>query len=61
MRPGIKAAYRALDLALPLLKPGHSLKFALLPEGQDPDDLLKAEGPEAVARRWSRRRSRFPR
>ena len=33
---------------LPLLKPGHSLKFALLPEGQDPDDLLKAQGPEAV-------------
>ncbi len=45
---GLKAAYRALDLALPLLKPGHSLKFALLPEGQDPDDLLKTEGPEAV-------------
>ncbi len=45
---GLKAAYRALDLALPLLKPGHSLRFALLPEGQDPDDLLKAAGPEAV-------------
>lgn len=45
---GLKAAYRALDLALPLLKPGHSLKFALLPEGQDPDDLLKSDGPEAV-------------
>ena len=45
---GLKAAYRALDLALPFLKPGHSLKFALLPEGQDPDDLLKAQGPEAV-------------
>jgi DNA primase len=45
---GIKASYRALDLALPLLKPGHSLKFALLPEGQDPDDLLKAQGPDAV-------------
>ena len=45
---GLKAAYRALDLALPLLKPGHSLKFALLPEGQDPDDLLRAEGPDAV-------------
>ena len=29
---GIKAAYRALDLALPLLEPGHSLRFALLPE-----------------------------
>ena len=45
---GQKAAYRALDLALPLLKPGKSLKFAFLPEGQDPDDLLKSEGPEAV-------------
>jgi DNA primase len=45
---GLKAAYRALDLALPLLEPGHSLRFALLPEGQDPDDLLKSEGPEAV-------------
>ena len=45
---GLKAAYRALDLALPLLKPGHSLKFALLPEGQDPDDLLKAQGAQAV-------------
>ncbi len=45
---GLKAAYRALDLALPVLEPGHSLRFALLPEGQDPDDLLKAQGPEAV-------------
>jgi len=45
---GLKAAYRALDLALPLLKAGYSLKFAFLPEGQDPDDLLKAQGPEAV-------------
>ena len=45
---GLKAAYRALDLALPLLKPGHSLKFALLPEGQDPDDLLKSQGADAV-------------
>ena len=45
---GIKAAYRALDLALPLLEPGHSLRFALLPEGQDPDDLLKAQGADAL-------------
>ena len=45
---GLKAAYRALDLALPLLTPGHSLRFALLPEGKDPDDLLRAEGPDAV-------------
>ena len=45
---GVKAAYRALDLALPLLKAGHSLKFAFLPDGQDPDDLLKSEGAEAL-------------
>jgi DNA primase len=45
---GIKASYRALDLALALLKPGHSLKFAFLPEGQDPDDLLKSQGPDAL-------------
>lgn len=45
---GLKAAHRALDLALPALKPGHSLRFALLPDGQDPDDLLRTEGPEAL-------------
>jgi DNA primase len=45
---GLKAAYRALDLALPLLQPGHSLKFAFLPEGKDPDDLLRSDGADAV-------------
>ena len=45
---GINAAYRALDIALPLLKPGHSLRFALLPDGLDPDDLLNTEGPTAL-------------
>ncbi len=45
---GLKAAYRALDLALPLLTPGHSLRFAFLPEGQDPDDLLRSAGADAV-------------
>jgi DNA primase len=46
---GLKAAYRAADLALPLLKPGHSIRFAMMPEGQDPDDLLKESGPEALS------------
>ncbi|BDA85765.1 DNA primase [Aureimonas sp. SA4125] len=44
---GLKAANRAADLALPLLKPGRSLRFALLPEGKDPDDLVRDSGPEA--------------
>jgi DNA primase len=46
---GIRAAGRAADLALPLLEPGKSLRFALLPEGQDPDDLIRAAGREAMA------------
>lgn len=41
---GLRAASRAVDIALPHLKPGQSLKIALLPDGKDPDDLVKTEG-----------------
>ncbi|MCS3762241.1 DNA primase [Bradyrhizobium centrosematis] len=47
-RAGQKAAYRAADLALPYLAPGKSLRFALLPEGQDPDDLARSGGRGAI-------------
>ncbi|MDA3856753.1 MAG: DNA primase, partial [Roseovarius sp.] len=47
-KAGLNAAYRVIDLALPLLEAGKSLRFALMPEGKDPDDLLRAEGPGAV-------------
>src|SRR4051794_25273165 len=47
-RAGQKAAYRAADLAIPHLKPGKSLRFALLPEGQDPDDLARSGGRGAI-------------
>ena len=46
---GRRAAFRAVDLALPRLRPGKSLQFALLPGGRDPDDLVRAGGREAVA------------
>ena len=46
---GMRAAYRAVELAMPRLKPGKSLKFAALPQGQDPDDLVRSAGREAVA------------
>lgn len=46
---GQRAALRAVDLALPMLRPGKSLRFAMLPEGQDPDDLIGAAGPAAFA------------
>ncbi|AMN40391.1 DNA primase [Rhodoplanes sp. Z2-YC6860] len=48
-KAGQRAAYRAADLALPRLRPGKSLRFALLPEGQDPDDLFRSGGKEAIA------------
>jgi len=48
---GLRAAYRVIDLALPLLEAGKSLRFALMPEGKDPDDLLRSEGAGAVQAR----------
>jgi DNA primase len=45
---GQKAAYRAVETVLPHLKPGHSLRFAFLPDGLDPDDLLRQSGPDAL-------------
>ncbi|MEL6690857.1 MAG: DNA primase [Pseudomonadota bacterium] len=45
---GLRAAMRVIDLALPLLEAPKSLRFAIMPEGKDPDDLLKAEGPPAM-------------
>ncbi|HEY5081643.1 MAG TPA: DNA primase [Bauldia sp.] len=48
-KAGIRAAWRAADLALPLLMPGKSLRFALLPAGQDPDDLIRDGGHDAMA------------
>ena len=47
-KAGIRAAQRVIDLALPLLKAGKSLRFAVMPEGQDPDDLIRSGGPGAM-------------
>jgi DNA primase len=41
---GQRAAARAGERALPILKPGLSLKIALLPPGEDPDTLVKSQG-----------------
>ncbi len=47
-KAGIRAAFRSVERALPLLKPGQSLRFVALPDGQDPDDLLRAKGRAAM-------------
>jgi DNA primase len=49
-KAGRGAALRAADRALPLLKPGVSLRFAMMPAGKDPDDICRREGHEAMAR-----------
>ena len=47
-KAGLRAAYRAIDVAMPGVGPGRSLRFAFLPEGLDPDDFLRERGPEAL-------------
>ena len=47
---GRRAASRAAERALPLLRPGKSLRFLALPAGEDPDSLIRTRGPEAVRR-----------
>lgn len=56
-KAGLKAAERAAELVLPHLKPGQTVRIATLPEGQDPDDLLKAQGRQAFAEVIARARS----
>jgi DNA primase catalytic core len=52
---GRKAARRLLSLALPLLRPGRSLSFVSLPEGLDPDEMVRKEGADALAAALAKR------
>lgn len=45
---GRRAAWRALESALPALDDGKQARFLFLPEGEDPDTLVRAQGPEAL-------------
>lgn len=47
--PGVKAAMRAVDRVLPMLKAGYSLQFLFLPDNQDPDEYLQAHGHDSFA------------
>jgi DNA primase len=50
-RAGREAAWRALDNALPVLREGRQISFLFLPEGEDPDTLVRQEGREAFLAR----------
>lgn len=47
-KAGIAAAMRLIDLALPAIAAGQSLRFAILPGGMDPDDLIRRQGAAAM-------------
>jgi DNA primase len=53
---GQRAMWRAADRVLPLLKPGHSLRFVTLPAGEDPDSLVRARGLSAFTDMMGRAR-----
>jgi len=68
---GQKAAYRALDGALAYLEPGRSLQFVFLPDGRDPDDMVRAGEKDMLAKLlaqpaplidvlWAREAARHP-
>jgi DNA primase len=46
-RAGREAAWRALETALPLLKPGDKVRFMFVPQGEDPDSMVRKVGKEA--------------
>ncbi len=46
-RAGRDAAWRAMDNALPLIQDGYSLRFIFLPDGEDPDSLIRKQGQAA--------------
>jgi len=52
-RAGMQAASRAIDRALPLLKPGKSFRFALVEGGKDPDEVLREQGVAALRQQLS--------
>lgn len=48
---GQTAAWRALEIALPLLQDGWQIRFLILPESEDPDSLIRKEGLEGFNQR----------
>ena len=53
-RPGRAAAWRALENTLPALADGREVRFLFLPEGDDPDTLVRREGREAFEQRLAK-------
>ena len=50
---GVRAAWRAVESTLPVMEDGHLVSFVFLPEGEDPDSMVRREGDEAYRERMS--------
>jgi DNA primase len=56
---GLKAMWRVAEMALPLIAPGTSLRFALLPKGEDPDSLVRRGEAESLRQTVTQAHSLF--
>lgn len=56
---GRKAAFRAVETVMPMLVPGFSMRFAFLPSGLDPDDLVRQKGAPAFEEELHKTRALF--
>lgn len=56
---GVSAAHRAIDRIFPVLKSGYSFQFSFLPDGMDPDDLVKQRGVAGFHEEVDRAQSLF--
>ena len=50
-RAGKKAAWKALENTLPLMRDGYEIRFLFLPDGEDPDTMVRQEGQQAFEQR----------
>lgn len=53
-RAGLAAAWKAMELAMPMMENTRSVKFLFLPDGEDPDSMVRKEGAEKFAARASK-------
>ncbi len=53
-KAGRRAAGRAMENALPAMRQGRQIRFLFLPEGEDPDSLIRQEGHEAFSARLTK-------
>ena len=57
---GRQAAWRALENALPVMDDGRQIRFLFLPQGEDPDSLVRTEGADAFLARLQDKHQALP-